>query len=444
MSRYSFPRIDELWTEEKKWTECLGIFYGFACMWERSLRKVDETEESDGDTEKSHQVFVEMKHSIGDLMSGDMKAFTEEVREEEETTKHDVVAFLNVLERKLPKEPRHVLHLGLTSSNLVDTALMITLSDNIKVISELGRGLVLAIGSVMSENRDLIGIGRTHGQWGSVKRFSDKLGSLAEDIEKSISVLEDSDPDVCNFAGPVGNDDFGLAESYATSVGRGHINYPSQVIPRFYVARVVLACSLLASSVYRLAETIRHLSRSEIGEVSEGRKKGQKGSSSMPHKVNPVGSENTCGMMRMVMAFCHPALENVALWDERDISHSSSEREMLPNVFRYLGYSIDRMTKVVRSMEVNKDRVRENLMKAGESAFSNIIMTFLQNCGADRSVAHDFCSDPSNVKKLFHGDEEQWADCHEELSVEPSLLRINHGKFNTFLKEIGYRDDKNV
>lgn len=316
----------------------------------------------------------------------------ERVEEIEKVTRHDVIAFLTHLEERLGPEARW-LHLGMTSSDLLDTALAIQLVRAGDLLLEGVDRVLAALRRRALEHRDTPCIGRSHGihaeptsfglkllgHWAEFRRCRDRLVTARGEIA------------TCAISGPVGT--FAsvppeVEAAVARRFGLAVEPVSTQVIPRDRHAAFHCALALLASAVERLATEIRHLQRTEVGEVEEYFHPGQKGSSAMPHKRNPVLSENLCGLARMIRAAVVPALENVVLWHERDISHSSVERVMLPDACILADFALDRLAGLVERLVVHPERMRRNLEATGGLYNSQRVLLALTEAGLPRQQAY--------------------------------------------------------
>ena len=314
------------------------------------------------------------------------------VAEVERTTNHDVAAFVDVVSADLGSDGRWF-HFGLTSSDVLDTALSLTIQragDLVRDGVERAAGVVSARAQ---EHRDTVTIGRTHGVHAEPTTFGLKLlgwvFQLDRDRERLDSAL--AGMRVGKLSGAVG--------SYATTtpdmermaceaLGLEPAPTSTQILQRDRHAALLSALAILASSLDRFALEIRHLARTEVREVEEPFASGQKGSSAMPHKRNPIVAERICGLARVVRGYAQTGLENVALWHERDISHSSAERVVLPDAFLAVDYMLDRFAWVMEGLIVRPERMRANLEATGGLFFSQRLLLALVESGLDRDAAY--------------------------------------------------------
>ena len=316
----------------------------------------------------------------------------ERVAEIEEVTHHDVAAFVDAVASGLGEEGRW-LHYGLTSSDVLDTALALQTREACLLI--LG-SLEQAFGTVVrraEEHRDTVMVGRTHGVHAEPITFGAKLAGWAFELQRAADRVERALAGIVigKLSGAVGvyaGGDPEMERIACAQLGLMPEQAATQVVPRDRHAELLSALALCASSLERFATEIRHLARTEVGEVQEPFGKGQKGSSAMPHKRNPVVAERICGLARVVRAAATVGLENVPLWHERDISHSSAERVVIPDAFLALDYMIDRFTWLVDGLVVDTERMRTNLESSHGLVFSQRVLSALVADGLARDEAY--------------------------------------------------------
>jgi len=316
----------------------------------------------------------------------------ERVAELERVTNHDVAAFVDAVSADLGPDGRWF-HYGLTSSDVVDTALALTVRAAGELIRAAIDRAVHAVDARAAEHRGTITIGRTHGVHAEPTTFGLKLLGWAFQLERDRGRLDHAldGMRVGKLSGAVG--------TYATTtpeveriaceaLGLDPAPSSTQILQRDRHAEVLTALAVLASSLDRFALEIRHLARTEVREVEEPFGSGQKGSSAMPHKRNPIVSERICGLARVVRGYAGVGLENVALWHERDISHSSAERVVLPDAFLAVDYMLDRFAWLVEGLVVRPERMRANLETTGGLFFSQRLLLALVESGLDRDAAY--------------------------------------------------------
>ncbi|HAZ30289.1 TPA: adenylosuccinate lyase [Candidatus Acetothermia bacterium] len=306
---------------------------------------------------------------------------------------HDLVAFLWALEEVTGPEGRW-LHLGLTSSDVKDTALALILVEALGLLLAKAEALGEALREMADRYREAPILGRTHGQWAEPTTFGlkvlawyDELGRVAGRLRRARDGIA-----VGKLSGAVGAYAYYPPEAEAralTALGLRPCPVATQVVSRDRHAEVLFALSSAASLVEKIALEVRHLSRSEIGEVAEGR---PEGSSAMPHKRNPILSERLCGLSRLVRAALGPALEDNALWHERDMSHSSVERVLLPQTFTLVDYMLDRATNLIEGLRVFPERMAARIEEARGLPFSEGLLLALVRSGMSRREAHGLVS----------------------------------------------------
>jgi adenylosuccinate lyase len=324
----------------------------------------------------------------------------------EREVKHDVIAFLTHLSEIVGPEARFV-HQGMTSSDVLDTCLSVQLKRAADLLIADVDGLLKALKRGALEHKHTVTIGRSHGIHAEPTTFGVKLASFYAEFtrakERLIAAREEIS--VCAISGAVGtfaNIDPRVEAHVATKLGLKTEPISTQVIPRDRHAAYFAALGIVASSIERLATEIRHLQRTEVLEVEEYFAEGQKGSSAMPHKRNPVLSENLTGLARMVRAYVTPALEDVALWHERDISHSSVERYIGPDATITLDFAIARATNVVDKLIVYPERMKENLERTRGLVHSQRVLLALTQAGVGRDEAYRLVQ--RNAMRAWNGE----------------------------------------
>jgi adenylosuccinate lyase len=316
----------------------------------------------------------------------------ERVAEIEERTQHDVAAFVDAVAADLGAH-RRWLHYGLTSSDVLDTATALQVREaGVLVLDGIERALEAVIRRA-EEHRDTVMVGRTHGVHAEPITFGTKLAGWAFELdrerERIARALEGMR--VGKLAGAVGT--YGGGDPEVERIACERLGLvpeaaATQVVPRDRHAELLSALALCAASLERFATEIRHLARTEVREVQEPFGRGQKGSSAMPHKRNPVVAERICGLARVVRAAAAVGLENVSLWHERDISHSSAERIVVPDAFLGLDYMLDRFAWLVEGLVVDAERMRANLDSSHRLVFSQRVLSALVASGLARDEAY--------------------------------------------------------
>ncbi len=329
----------------------------------------------------------------------------EEIDEIEKTTKHDLIAFTTSVANTLGEESRWF-HYGMTSSDTIDTAVALQMKDSLELIIADVKMLMESIKKRAYEHKMTLMVGRSHGIHGEPITFGlvlavwyDEMHRHLENLEQTLDVIA-----VGQISGAMGN--FAHAplelEEYTCKVlGLKPAPASNQVIQRDRYARLATALALMASSIEKFAVQVRHWQRTEVYECEEYFAKGQKGSSAMPHKRNPILTENITGLARMIRAYAVPAMENVALWHERDISHSSTERFWLPDAFITSDFMLHRMNNVIANLTVFPKNMMKNLNLTGGLVFSQRVLLELPLQGLSREDAYRIVQ--RNAMKVWEG-----------------------------------------
>jgi len=314
------------------------------------------------------------------------------IDEIEAEVKHDVIAFLTHLAEIVGPEARFV-HQGMTSSDVLDTTLSVQLKRAADILLADIAALLAALKKRAFEHKNTITIGRSHGIHAEPTTFGIKLAEAYAEMERNSRRLKSAQYDIatCAISGAVGtfaNIDPSVEAHVAAELGLRPEPVSTQVIPRDRHAMFFATLGVIASSIERMATEIRHLQRTEVLEVEEFFSRGQKGSSAMPHKRNPVLTENLTGLARLVRGMVTPALENVALWHERDISHSSVERMIGPDATITLDFALARLTGVIANLVVYPDNMRANLDRLGGLHNSQRVLLALTQAGLSREASY--------------------------------------------------------
>jgi len=324
----------------------------------------------------------------------------------EKTTRHDVIAFLTHVEEQAG-EPARWLHRGMTSSDVLDTSLAVLLRDAADLLLARCDKLLAALAKRARQHRKTPMIGRSHGIFAEPITFGLALAGHHAEIARGRARLAAARVEIAvgKIAGAVGTYAHVSPAIEASALGKLGLapeTVSTQVVARDRHASFFSALALLAASIERLATNVRHWQRSEVGEAEEAFRAGQKGSSAMPHKRNPIASENLVGLARVVRSAVIPALEDVALWHERDISHSSVERMIAPDATTTLGFMLERAARLVEGLVVYEEKLRRNLDAAGELYFSEAVMLALVEAGLARQKAYVLVQ--RNAMRAWKGD----------------------------------------
>jgi adenylosuccinate lyase len=367
IDRYTRPELGRIWTDEARME-----------AWRRV--EVAACEEMEGPSPEELEAIRAATFTV------------EAVRRREEVTDHDVAAFVDVLAESAGPAGRWI-HFGLTSSDVLDTALALQLEAAGEVIVPAARELAGALAGRAREHRDTLCAGRTHGVHAEPTTFGVKLAGFAFEAHRNAGRLERAfaQAAVGAVSGAVGTyaaHHPGYEERVLARLGLGREPVSTQVVARDRHAELLAAIALAGAGLERLATEVRHLQRTEVREVEEPFRAGQKGSSAMPHKRNPIVAERICGLARVLRGNAQAAMENVALWHERDISHSGAERVILPDSTILLDYMQHLALRVVRGMSVHPERMRANLELTHGALFSQRVLLALVEAGMQRDEAY--------------------------------------------------------
>jgi adenylosuccinate lyase len=361
------------------------------------------------------------------LRAKDLVLYPARIDEIEKTTKHDVIAFLTHVEELAGAEARW-LHRGMTSSDVLDTSLAVLMRDAADLLLARCTKLLQALARRAREHAKTPMIGRSHGIFAEPVTFGLALAGHHAEVARGRARLEAARREIAvgKIAGAVGTYAHLTPEIERRALGRLGLEpetVATQIVARDRHAAYFAALALLAAAVERLATNVRHWQRSEVGEAEEAFTAGQKGSSAMPHKRNPIVSENLCGLARVVRAAVVPALEDVALWHERDISHSSVERMIAPDATSTLAFMLDRAAGLVDGLVVYADRMKRNLAEAGELYFSEATLLALVEAGMARQEAYVLVQ--RNAMKAWRGE----GRFRELLAADPDVAsRLSESK----------------
>ena len=347
------------------------------------------------------------------------------IDEIEKTTKHDVIAFLTNLTEYIGEDARFI-HQGMTSSDVLDTTLSIQLQKASDILLNDLDLLLKAIEKRSIEHKNTVTIGRSHAIHAEPITFGLKLAGYYAEFKRNKKRLLDARKEIstCAISGAVGT--FAHIDPYVENYVSKKLDLipeeiSTQIIPRDRHAMFFSILGVIASSVERLATEIRHLQRTEVREVEEFFSQGQKGSSAMPHKRNPVLTENLTGLARLVRSSVIPALENVTLWHERDISHSSVERMIAPDATITLDFALHRLTNVIENLLIYPNTMQLNLEKLGGLVHSQQVLLALTQKGASRESAYEMVQ--SNAMKVWETPEHERKNVYKKLLIDDQNVR---------------------
>ena len=369
--RYTRPEMAAIWEPENRFRIWLDVEIAACEAWNKLGRIPDEAlstikEKADFDVGRIDKI--------------------------EEEVKHDVIAFLTSVSEKVGPDSRYI-HMGMTSSDVLDTSLGVQLVQAADLILE---GLERAMAAVREKgllHRDTVMMGRSHGMHAEPTTFGLKMAVWYEELGRAMDRVRRAREAVAvgKLSGAVGtysNIPPEVEAHVCEALGPVPARVATQLIQRDRHADYMSALSLTASSIEKFAVEIRHLMRTEVGEVQEAFTKGQKGSSAMPHKKNPILSENLSGLARLIRGYCLSAMENIPLWHERDISHSSVERVIFPDATTVLDFMLHRFASMVEGLLIDGERMKRNMELSGGTTFSQTLLLALVDAGMTREDAY--------------------------------------------------------
>ncbi|RVZ14848.1 adenylosuccinate lyase [Helicobacter pylori] len=382
LERYANEEMKALWNEQTKFETYLEVEKAVVRAW----NKLGQIQDSDCEKICSKAAFN-----------------LERIKEIEKTTKHDLIAFTTCVAESLGEESRFF-HYGITSSDCIDTAMALLMTKSLKLIQKGVQNLYETLKNKALEHKNTLMVGRSHGVFGEPITFGLVLALFADEIKRHLKALDLTMEfiSVGAISGAMGNfahAPLELEELACEFLGLKTANINNQVIQRDRYARLACDLALLASSCEKIAINIRHLQRSEVYEVEEAFSTGQKGSSAMPHKRNPILSENITGLCRVIRSFTTPMLENVALWHERDMSHSSVERFALPDLFITSDFMLSRLNSVIENLMVYPKNMLKNLALSGGLVFSQRVLLELPKKGLSREESYSIVQE--NAMKIW-------------------------------------------
>ncbi len=371
IERYSLPEMKNIWTLESKF----GFYLQVELAVCRAYNKIGKIPD---DALKQ----IEQKAAFS----------VERIDEIEREVNHDVIAFLTNINENVGEASRYI-HMGMTSSDVIDTAFALQIKKASEIIEKDLNNVIDTIRNKAKEHKNTICIGRSHGVHAEPMTFGVKLCSWLDIFERAKKHFDIAKEEIAvgQISGPVGtysNISPEIEEATCKSLGLKPAKISTQVIARDYHAYYMQSLALIACAIEQCAIEIRHLQRTEVLEVEEAFKKGQKGSSAMPHKKNPISSENLSGLARVVKSNSIAAMDNIPLWHERDISHSSVERIIFPDSTILIDYMLNRFNRLVEGLEAHKENMLKNTHLFGGIVFSQRVLLELTNKGLSREEAY--------------------------------------------------------
>ena len=388
ITRYSRPEAVAIWSNETKYR----IWFEIEAHAATKMAELGVIP-----TEAAEAIWAKGKDAAWD---------SDRIDEIERTTKHDVIAFLTHVSETVGEEARF-LHQGMTSSDVLDTCFAVQLARVSDLLVAGVDRVLTALETRAKEHKFTPTVGRSHGIHAEPVTFGLKLAGYHAEFQRARRRLLTAKEEIatCAISGAVGtfaNVDPAVEEYVAEKMGLSVEPVSTQVIPRDRHAAFFAALGVVASSIERLATEIRHLQRTEVLEAEEFFDKGQKGSSAMPHKRNPILTENLTGLARLVRSSVVPAMENVALWHERDISHSSVERGIGPDATVHLDFALNRLAGVIERLLVYPENMRKNLDKLGGLVHSQRVLLALTQLGQSREDS--YAAVQRNAMKVWRGE----------------------------------------
>ena len=373
IDRYTRPEMGALWTEEAQYQAWLDVELAACWAWAEATGQIP--------------------HEDVDRLYENASFSVSRIHEIEAETRHDVVAFTRAVSETLGDERKWV-HYGLTSSDVVDTAQSLRLLRANAILRDGLVRLAEVLAARAREHKHTVCVGRTHGVHAEPTTFGLKLARFYDQVQRDLERFDAAAEAVRvgKLSGAVGtfaNIPPEVERLTCERLGLRPAPISTQVLPRDLHAQYLAALALVGTTIETIAVEIRHLQRSEVLEAEESFGSGQKGSSAMPHKRNPIGSENLTGIARLLRGYMVAAYEDVALWHERDISHSSVERVILPDATIALDYALARMARIVETLTVYPDRMAENLDRTYGLVYSQRLLLAMIDAGLSRESAYD-------------------------------------------------------
>ena len=400
--RYSRPEMTKIWSEENKFQIWFNI-EAHACDAQARIGSIPA--------------------SVAETIWKKGRFEVERINQIEREVKHDVIAFLTNLSENIGPEARFI-HQGLTSSDVLDTCLSLQLVQASDIILQDIELLLNGLKEKAYKYKDTVCVGRSHGIHAEPTTIGLKFASLYCEFDRNRKRLETAKEEIssCAISGAVGtfsSIDPSIEKYVSEKLGLKIEKISTQIIPRDRHAAFFSTLAVIASSIERTATEIRHMQRTEVREAEEHFSEGQKGSSAMPHKRNPVLSENLTGLSRIIRSYALPALENVALWHERDISHSSVERMIGPDATITLDFAIDRLNNLINNLIVYPEQAKKNLEIMNGLIYSQRVMLSLTHAGLSREEAYQIVQ--RNAMKVWGGEGTLLSNLKKENKIKKLL-----------------------
>ncbi|HKL76194.1 MAG TPA: adenylosuccinate lyase, partial [Halanaerobiales bacterium] len=387
IGRYSLPQMEEIWSEENKYKKWLEIEIAVC---------------------KAKAELGEIPKKAAKKIENNSKLDLERIKEIEKTTRHDMLAFIESINEKLGNESKYV-HQGLTSSDIKDTARALQMKESVELILKDLNKMKKVLKEKAILHKKTIMIGRTHGVHAEPVTWGLKMALWYEEIKRHIKRMENildlvSVGQVSGAVGTYTSVSPKIEEEVCKKLGLKPAPISNQIMQRDRQSDFLNHLALIAASLEKFATEIRNLQRTDILEVEEGFRKGQKGSSAMPHKKNPIVCERITGLARVVRGNVVPGLENISLWHERDLTHSSVERVILPDSSILVDYALQKFKEVLEELKINKDNMRKNMDRTHGLIFSQRVMLALVDKGLEREDAYEMAQ--RNALKAWENKED--------------------------------------
>ena len=421
--RYSQGQISKIWTDKNRYEIWFQI-------------EVLVCEKLYIDKKISKKDFLQIKKKG--------KVDVEDIQKLDRKTHHEIIAFLNSISKKIGKSARHI-HQGITSSDIIDTAFSIQLKQSSEILIKDITQLLKALKTKAYKYKKTICLGRTHGIHAEPTTFGLKIAGFYAEMERNLERLKKTKDDIsiCAISGAVGTYAT-IDPSVENFVAKKMVLKPetvsTQIIPRDRHANLFSIFGIIASSIERIATEIRHLQRTEVREVEEFFSKNQKGSSAMPHKRNPILSENLTGLSRFIRSAVVPMMENIVLWHERDISHSSVERILAPDVTICLNFALNRLTNLISNLKIYPENMKKNLDLLKGLIFSQaLLLVMIDKKGMERQKAYNIVQ--KNAMNVWKSKKSFLETIKEDKDIRGILSDSELSKLfnaNNYLKKIDY------
>jgi adenylosuccinate lyase len=396
ISRYAVQDISKIWTDH----------YKFECFLKVELAVIESLENG------------VIPPGTAKKIKNNVKINPQRIQEIEKATKHDVIAFCSSITEQIPAEIGKYFHFGVTSSDIIDTALSLQIKSSLECLIPRLEKLCSGLKARAQEFKDVVCMGRSHGMNAEPTSFGLKFLSAYSEFDRRLVQLRSfySEELTGQISGAVGNYTLvntQIEKEVMTKLGLSVETVSTQVIPRDRIAHLVSIGALIAGAIERLATEMRLLHHSDVAEINEGFAPGQKGSSIMPHKKNPVSAENLTGIARMLRGHLTPVQENTILWHERDISHSSVERMILPDHLGLLAYALDRLNSTIENLVVHREKIEQKVLKEFSYLSSYFLHRLIQTTDRNRDELYPIIQQAafqSNSKAQFTSSIEK--QCH--------------------------------